>query len=291
MGSVPEVPFPDTPGSLPGVEVLGLPRLVTRIGGRTDGGYGPVRPAFHLVISVRAGLLPCSVDSTECVAPGGSWLWVRPGQELRFRSGALDAEGAAVLFQANVLGPDAVAAVGLDQRAWRLPVTLPPPADAPVRQTLAMLETEQRRLGSLPVDVHAGIMRHLLAVLLMRLTHLPDDPRARAAGSEAFHRFHQAVENGFTRSHRVADYARCLGYSVRTLSRATRAAVGHGAKRLIDDRVLLEAKRMLLHTALPASRIAERLGFPHATAFTRFFRERTGRTPTAFRLHANRTQD
>lgn len=81
----------------------------------------------------------------------------------------------------------------------------------------------------------------------------------------------------------MEDYARKLRYSTRTLTRATIAATGSGAKRFIDDRVLLEAKRLLVHTDLSAAAIGERLGFPSATVFTKFFRQRVGRTPTAFR--------
>jgi AraC-like DNA-binding protein len=84
----------------------------------------------------------------------------------------------------------------------------------------------------------------------------------------------------------VEEYARQLGYSVRTLTRATRAVTGSGAKRLIDDRVLLEAKRLLVHTDLPAAAVGERIGFPGATSFTRFFRQRAGETPAAFRNRA-----
>ncbi|WP_435811648.1 helix-turn-helix transcriptional regulator [Streptomyces decoyicus] len=79
---------------------------------------------------------------------------------------------------------------------------------------------------------------------------------------------------------------RVLGYSVRTLTRATHAAAGCGAKRYIDDRVLLEAKRLLVHTALTATAIGDRLGFPDATVFTKFFRQRATETPATFRHRA-----
>ncbi|MFF9243943.1 helix-turn-helix transcriptional regulator [Streptomyces sp. NPDC014776] len=290
MAGIPQLAFPHRPGSLPGVQVVDLPELLERAARPADGRFDPVRPAFHLLFTVHAGHLVCAVDDTECLVTSGSWLWVRPGQVLQLGAGSPEIQGTAVLFMAHALGADAVTAIGLDQRAWRLPVTLTADADASVRQTLAMLTDEYRQLGLLPLEAHAEVVRHLLAVLLLRLTHLPATPRAPAAGSEAFHRFHQAVEDHFTRTHRVEDYAARLGYSVRNLSRVTQAAVGLGAKRIIDDRVLLEARRMLLHTDLPAASIAERLGFPSATAFARFFRRRTGETPTGFRARPRRAQ-
>jgi AraC-like DNA-binding protein len=70
---------------------------------------------------------------------------------------------------------------------------------------------------------------------------------------------------------------------VRTLTRASQAAVGVGAKRFIDDRILLEAKRLLIHTDLTAASVGQRLGFPRATTFTKFFRLHTNQTPSEFR--------
>ena len=81
--------------------------------------------------------------------------------------------------------------------------------------------------------------------------------------------------------------ARALGYSTRTLSRASMDAAGVGAKEYIDRRVLLEAKRLLAHGDQPAAKIAARLGFSSATNFTKFFHQRTGTSPLAFR-HAVR---
>jgi AraC-like DNA-binding protein len=81
----------------------------------------------------------------------------------------------------------------------------------------------------------------------------------------------------------VEDYARVLGYSARTLSRATLAAAGLGAKEFIDRRVVLEAKRLLAHSDDTAAHIAGRLGFPSAPHFSKYFHQRTGETPIAFR--------
>ncbi|WP_332262305.1 helix-turn-helix transcriptional regulator [Streptacidiphilus rugosus] len=128
-------------------------------------------------------------------------------------------------------------------------------------------------------------MRHLLAVLVLRLTRLTNvvGGSAPVPPDPAYLRFQDAVERGFARSRRVEDYARALGYSPRTLSRATRSSVGAGAKEFIDRRVMLEAKRLLAHSDQSATQIAVRLGFPSATNFNKYFHQRAGQTPLAFR--------
>jgi AraC-like DNA-binding protein len=55
------------------------------------------------------------------------------------------------------------------------------------------------------------------------------------------------------------------------------------AKEFIDRRVMLEAKRLLIHDELSAAQIATYLGFTSATNFTKFFRRHTGSSPGAFR--------
>ncbi|MGW8379762.1 AraC family transcriptional regulator [Streptomyces sp. ODS28] len=292
VSRIPRVPFPATPGGPPGVEVLDLAGLgtVTRAPGTESG--APVRPAFHQLISVRAGTLHCSVDSTECAVGEGAWLWVRPGQIFQLaagpvRDGKADApEGTVVLFQPSFLDRATTGLARLDRRAWRLPLTPEGAAGEQVRRTLEMVEEQYRRLTDLPLEVHVEVVRHLLGVLVLRLSHLPGGQRNPGAGGPAFRRFQEAVERDFARRHRVEDYAHELGYSVRTLTRATRAAVGRGAKGFLDDRLVLEAKRLLLHTDLSAAAVGERLGFPEPTVFARFFRRGTGETPTAFRRRA-----
>lgn len=281
-----DLAFPRTPGGPPGVEVLDVPGLAALARRQGADEYAAVRPDFHLLVTVRSGFLLCSVDFTDCAVGEGSWLWVRPGQVLRFGSELTAAEGTAVLFQPGFPDAATAEAARLDRRSWRLPLAPAGAAATQVRRALEMLEAEYRLLTDLPLEAHVDVVRHLLAVLLLRLAHLPGGQREPMAGSEVFRRFHHAVERDFARTHRVEDYAARLGYTVRTLTRATGSAVGCGAKRLIDGRILLEAKRLLGHTDLPVAVVGERLGFDRPAVFTRFFRSRTGEAPAAFRSRA-----
>ncbi|MEU2778318.1 AraC family transcriptional regulator, partial [Streptomyces sp. NPDC007162] len=100
---------------------------------------------------------------------------------------------------------------------------------------------------------------------------------------ETYLRFRDAVERHFTATRGVADYARMLGYAGRTLARATLAGAGVGAKEFIDRRVVLEAKRLLAHGDETAAQISDRLGFVTASQFSKYFIQRTGRSPVDFR--------
>jgi AraC-like DNA-binding protein len=283
---IPEVPFRPSARALPGMEVLSLSSLPERARGHGIDAYSPSRLAFHELITVRSGSMRCSLDFTDHLLAEGCWLWVRPGQVHQYRSDLTAADGTLVLFRSGFLGAAAAEAALIDRYPRQQPLAPDGNTRDTLRGVLELLTGEYRRLGDPPLEMRVEVIRHLLAVLVLHLAHLPGTLGSQEAGSEAFRRFQQAVERDFTHTHRVEDYARRLGYSVRTLTRAVRAASGCGAKRFIDDRVLLEAERLLAHTDLPVTAIGERIGFPDPTVFTKFFRRRAGETPVAFRTRA-----
>lgn len=96
-------------------------------------------------------------------------------------------------------------------------------------------------------------------------------------------RFRQLVEARFRDGWSVAEYARALGASPPTLTRAVRAALGKPPGEVVLDRVLLEAMRCLTYTGAGVAQVADELGFADPAYFARFFKARTGMTATAFR--------
>jgi AraC-like DNA-binding protein len=133
--------------------------------------------------------------------------------------------------------------------------------------------------------VAAALLRHQLAVLLLRIALLVADDAldTTTAESRTFARFRRALEAGHPKSRRVEDYAEKLGCSVRTLTRASLAVTGRTAKQVVDDRVALEARRLLACTPLSVAEIGRRLGFPEPTNFGRFFHREVGVSPGSFR--------
>ncbi|WP_410671397.1 helix-turn-helix domain-containing protein [Amycolatopsis sp. cmx-4-68] len=166
----------------------------------------------------------------------------------------------------------------------------PHPDDAAwLRQTAFQLLDEHRALGRRPLDVHHALRRSLLESLLLRLANAPGIAPADASRGDTYGRFLDALELHFRELHRAADYAELLGCSVRTLSRAAQAATGAGVRELINERRLLEARRLLGGARWDARAVAGHLGFTDPANFGRFFRDRTGSTPAAFAAREART--
>lgn len=268
-------------GRGPLIEILTLARL--RASSAAPDLARPFRSERHCLLTLTSGAMQHAVDFTDHTLGPGQWLWARPGQVQQW--GGLDgAEGTVIRFATEFLDPDAAIGVCVDDPHG--PVLRVPASEdhALLRAATTQLQWEHSA-DRLPLDTRLQVLRHLLAVLVLRVASLPA-PQAGPDPSEVYLAFRDAVERDFANSRRLSDYAEALAYSPRTLSRATLAAAGIPAKEFIDRRVVLEAKRMLACSPVPAARIGERLGFSSATNFNKFFAQRTGITPIAFRSEA-----
>ncbi|NUK23229.1 helix-turn-helix domain-containing protein [Streptomyces lunaelactis] len=276
-----ELAFTPPVGTSAGVEVLSLADLRARVG--PERLAGPSRHDFHVLVTLTSGSLRQTVDFTRHTLSLGSWLWVRPGQVHQWGD-ITQAEGTLILFERDFPDPATAAAARLDEP--HAPVVRTPNGEDIDALNMAAhhLDREFHSPIRMPVDVHVAVERHLLAVLVLRLAHLAAPAGGTAPEPDsAYVRFRDAVEREFAGTRCLEDYARALGYSARTLSRATLAAAGVGAKEFIDRRVVLEAKRMLAHSDLSAAGIAAQLGFSSATNFSKYFHKHTGQTPIGFR--------
>lgn len=79
-----------------------------------------------------------------------------------------------------------------------------------------------------------------------------------------------------------AEYASLMNITERHLNRITKACLNKTPTQLISDRVILEAKRMLIHANHSVSEIAEELGYFDSSYFSRLFKKRTKLSPKQF---------
>ena len=286
VAEIPDIDFAAPVGLPPGLEVMTLADLRGRAADRMGAEFmRPLRPHFHHLVALQRGRLRQTVDFTGYDLEPGTWLWVRPGQVQQWGD-LTGADGTLVIFEQGFLAP-ATSAHAKDPHG--AVVRVPTEADQKALRTATIaLEREFHTPGRLPLETHLAILRHLLSVVVLNLAQLGASPGGPAPqATQTFLRFRGEVETRFASTRRLEDYARTLGYSTRTLSRASMDAGGVGAKEYIDRRVLLEARRLLAHGDQPAAKIAVRLGFSSATNFGKFFHQRTGTSPLAFR-HAVR---
>lgn len=95
--------------------------------------------------------------------------------------------------------------------------------------------------------------------------------------------FKDLLENQFHNQKLVNNYARQLSVTEKRLNQATSKILGKSPKQMIDERVMLEAKRLLAHTNESVKEIGYNLGFDEPTNFIKYFRKHSNSTPIEFR--------
>ena len=61
--------------------------------------------------------------------------------------------------------------------------------------------------------------------------------------------------------------------------------MGRTASDLIDEKMIIEIKKLLLHTDLTATEVAYTLNFSDQSYFSKFFKKHVGMTPGDFRVN------
>lgn len=265
------------------IEVLSLERMRAR-SGLTEF-LTPQRLDFDMVIGIDHGGTVHTVDFTDHELRAGDVLWVRAGQVHQWGQIA-DIDGPAVLFNPHAI----------DDRTSQLVRTVGAstpnhwPAEAiegsPVGAVWALLiACAEQGAASDRAALRDAVLAHTVAALLteLALVRQADATAGSVATHEAYVWFRDEIDRRFSEWHQVTHYADRLGYSPRTLNRVARAHTGRSAKQLIDERVVLEAKRLLSHGDASVADIAGQLGFDDPSNFSAYFRTRAGITPGAFR--------
>ncbi len=139
-------------------------------------------------------------------------------------------------------------------------------------------------------DQYEACIRSYLSGALIQLlretrTHSQKSPQAPSS-DETLHRLKQLIEASFTQEHGVTFYAKKLGLSPKALTMRLSRILDKSPRELIQDRCLLEAKRLLAYTSLSVSEVGYALGFEDPNYFVRFFRQHSQITPARFRSRA-----
>jgi AraC family transcriptional activator of pobA len=99
-----------------------------------------------------------------------------------------------------------------------------------------------------------------------------------------FQRFIDLLENKFTTNHEVAFYANELNISSRKLANICRLYNTKTPKELIDNRVLIAAKRQLQFDSTLIKEISASLNFSDQYQFSKFFKKLAGISPVEYRI-------
>lgn len=133
-----------------------------------------------------------------------------------------------------------------------------------------------------------AIQSLLRLIFVWSIRHRPTEQQALEApandrDSQRIRRFKKLIEQHYRSGMSIKEYASLMGLSSAQLNNICRAKVGQSALHIVHERVTLEAKRLLIYTAMSISEIAYELGFSDPAYFTRFFSKQVGTAPKQYR--------
>jgi len=146
-------------------------------------------------------------------------------------------------------------------------------------------EIEKWNDSSVKLGEHA--IGSILKLFLIECNNLCSRPEKHEqqieAGNTILKNFKNLVNQNHHKWHLTSEYADELNISSDHLNRTIKLLIGKGAKEYIQDRIILEAKRMLVFSDLSTKEVGFALGFEEASNFSTFFRKHVGKSPSRFR--------
>ncbi|WP_137819661.1 helix-turn-helix domain-containing protein [Pseudomonas sp. 2FG] len=133
------------------------------------------------------------------------------------------------------------------------------------------------------------MLQSLISVLLVWISRRSlalamSEAQQRDRGREHLQEFTRLLELQFRQHLPIERYAASLGISAAHLNALCRRLAGQSALQMINQRLLLEAKRCLVYTAMTINQVSDSLGFSEPAYFSRFFKRGTGQSPKQFRI-------
>lgn len=128
-----------------------------------------------------------------------------------------------------------------------------------------------------------SLLKRMLIISTRRLSKNVRELPINHSGMNTIRQFNLLVEQHFRQKHKVKEYADLLFKSPKTLSNIFHKYGEKTPLLVIHERILLEAKRLLLYSDKITEEIAFILGYTDAGHFSKFFKKQIGMSPHAFR--------
>jgi len=153
---------------------------------------------------------------------------------------------------------------------------------------LEMLLAEQDSSEFMCDVAKQSLLQLTLIEVIRHANTQPVTTQFRSADVALFNRFNQMIEVNYRQHLTLPEYAEELSLTTARLNDICRKISGLSSKRLVAERVMQEARRLLLLTPMPVSQVAYELGYQDPAYFARFFKKQVGETASDFRQNQKR---
>jgi AraC-like DNA-binding protein/quercetin dioxygenase-like cupin family protein len=140
-----------------------------------------------------------------------------------------------------------------------------------------------------PGDHIPDMMRSILDLILTTCAArypVNENLLNKGKGQILVKKFFHLIEENNQKNLSLSDYASLIGVTANHLTQTVKALTGKTSLQIVKAKQLLEIKRLLVHTNLNVSEIANQLNFEDQSYFSKFFKRETGLTPLQYRNEA-----
>lgn len=248
----------------------------------------PHRHDFYEILYLTKGSGIHIIDSNEYLIKPPCVFFLSPGQAHKLDI-SHDIEGYIFLFASEFYLFDQKDKNRLLEFPFFFSINqVNPPLFLPLKQDEVFIENlftrgcsqlEKNKTGS------DEVIRSILDLLLLTCNQLyPDQSTVgKSRGNILVKKFLLLIEENFQKNLRVSDYAGMLAITPHHLTQVVKQLTGKTSTELLQEKLIIEVKKLLIHSYLSITEIVDFLSFSDPSYFTKFFKKRTGETPLEYR--------
>jgi AraC family transcriptional regulator, transcriptional activator of pobA len=247
----------------------------------------PHKHDFYIILLVTQGSGTHTIDFKTYPVNAQTIFFLSPGQVHSWQLSE-DTAGYILFFNSEF-----IRLISPQQKLLRFPffnsllgqplLTLPPEQAAGISTLIDNMAKEHANRHRQWEEV-IGSYLHILLIQLARIyeTQNGSNPPSMVA-YPAWEQLEELMEQHYKQHEPVSFYTDKLHTTARQLNEICKNTLNKTVLELLQDRVILEARRLLTHSALTITQVAAELGYFDNSYFARFFKKHTGQTPEQFR--------
>ncbi len=240
-----------------------------------------LRHEFQEIIWLKQGTAKCYLDGERTTISSKSLIIIPKGRVHRFIA-SHDSKGFVIRFNDEFLPKSSY--MLFSQLGWKSNILLPTEESSILTTYFTLIEHESRQTRA----INKTTLVYLLQTLIAKIEDLwpypvVRIPKVHSQSQELWNRFNILIEREFKNQHSVSYFTKELGISRQKLNSVLKHMTGMTAANIIDNRLILQAKRLIIFSNLTIKEIAFDLGFDEHSYFTKVFKKITGYTPSEYK--------
>ena len=238
------------------------------------------RDDYHLFFLQEKGTISIEIDFHTYTLKPGSAIYIHPNQVHRI----LSINHATVSFWAiNTETLNREYLTVLEDITPARPVSLTKEAFSLISETAALcLKLSERKHEKLYQAVLKDSGNALVALVISQYLAQSKSADKLSRFELITKSFKALLETSFSTTKKPREYAQTLNISTAYLNECVKKTTGYSVSHQIQQRVILEAQRMLYHSNISIKEIATQLGYEDYAYFSRLFKKITGVTASSF---------